>query len=245
VCAGPVLLEFFGHAFGDEMDGKAAGVGGDDGAGLAELRKTREEFALDIEVFGDDFDDPIGFGDAGEVVFEIANGDFFGQRRGEKSGGAGLFCGFEASADDFVSIGGRGVRLEIGRNDIEKDAGQAGVGEMGGDTSTHGASSEDDCFLDRTSHEGPSCCDVCERTGYKTSMAGSNGRVDGQKNYTESAETAEVTERRGSYEDYGGSMQSVIESSAFVSRFRKFKRKHYYGGESGGFRMVLRCQKER
>jgi len=40
-------------------------------------------------------------------------------------------------------------------------------------------------------------------------MAGSNGRLDGQKNYTESAETAEVTERKGGHEDYGGSMQSV------------------------------------
>jgi len=66
-----VLLELFGHALGDEMDRKATGVGGDDGAGLAELGDAREELTLDFEIFGDDFDDPVGFRDAGEVIFEL------------------------------------------------------------------------------------------------------------------------------------------------------------------------------
>src|SRR4029077_11742410 len=157
------------------MNGKAAGVGGDDGTRLAEFRDTGKELALDFETFGDDFDNPIGFGDAGEIVFEIADGDFFGESRGEKRGGAGFFGGFETSADDFVAIGERGAGLEVGRDDVEEDARKTGIGEMRGDASAHGAGTEDDCFLDRTSHEGPSCSYVCERTGYKTSIAGSNG----------------------------------------------------------------------
>jgi len=154
VCASPVLLEFFGHAFGDEMDGKAAGIGGNDGAGLAKLRDTGKELALDIEIFGNDFDDPIGFGNAGKIVFEIADGDFFSESGREKRCGAGFLCGFEAGANDFVAIGGRGIGLEIGRNDVEENAWQASVGEMRGDASAHSASAENGCFLDRTSHEG-------------------------------------------------------------------------------------------
>ena len=155
VRAGPVLLEFFGQALGDEMDRKAARVGGDDGAGLAELRDARKEFALDFEIFGDDFDDPIGFGDAREVIFEIADVDFFGERGREKRGGAGFFCGVDASADDLVAVCAWGVGPEVGRNDVEENAWEAGVGEMRGDASAHGASAEDGCFLDRTSHGGP------------------------------------------------------------------------------------------
>ena len=41
--AGPVLLKFFAHAFGDEMHGQARSVGGDDGAGLAKLGDAREQ----------------------------------------------------------------------------------------------------------------------------------------------------------------------------------------------------------
>ena len=155
MCASPVLLKLFGQAFGDEMDREAAGVGGDDGAGLAELGDARKELALDFEIFRDDFDDPIGFGNAREIIFEIADGDFFGERGREKGGRAGFFCGVEASADDFVAVGARGVGLEVGRNDVEEDAREAGVGEMGCDACAHGASAEDGCFLDRTSHEGP------------------------------------------------------------------------------------------
>src|SRR5215475_16143335 len=115
MCASPVLLEFFWHAFSDEVYREAAGIRRDDGAGFAELRDEREEFALDFEIFGDDFNDPIGFGDTGEIVFEIADGDFFGERGSEKSSGAGFFCGLEADANNFVAICERGIRLEIGR----------------------------------------------------------------------------------------------------------------------------------
>src|SRR5882672_728997 len=157
------------------MDGKATGVGGDDGPGFAELRDAREEFALDFEIFGDDFDDPIGFGDAREVVFKIADGDFFGQRGSEESGGAGFLGGIETGAGDFVAIGGRGVWFEVGRNDVEEDAGQTGIGKMSGDASAHGSGAKDDSFLDRTSHEGPFCGEYAKGQVTKPASDGQTG----------------------------------------------------------------------
>jgi hypothetical protein len=150
-----VLLELFGQAFGDEMNGKAAGVCGDDCAGLAKLCDAGKELAFDFEIFGDDFNDPVGFRNAGKIVFKIANGDFVGESGSEKSGGTRFPGGFKTGTDDFVSVGRRSVGLEVGRDDIKKNARQTGIGKMGSNTSAHGARAEDDSFLDRTSHEGP------------------------------------------------------------------------------------------
>ncbi len=73
--AGPVLLEIGVGLGGDLADGKAGGIGGDDGAGAAVRGDASQQLALDLQIFGDDLDDPIGFGAPGEIVFEIADGD--------------------------------------------------------------------------------------------------------------------------------------------------------------------------
>jgi hypothetical protein len=41
----------------------AAGVGGDDGVGFAELLHFAPETALDFQILGDGFDDPVAVGD--------------------------------------------------------------------------------------------------------------------------------------------------------------------------------------
>ncbi len=56
-------------------DGQAAGVGGEDGVGAAVLRDLFEQSALDVEVLGDGFDDPVAVGDQGEIVVEVADGE--------------------------------------------------------------------------------------------------------------------------------------------------------------------------
>jgi len=76
-------------------------------------------------------------------------------------------------------------------------------------------------------------------------MAGSNGRLDGQKNYTESAETAAVTE--GSGELRGSRREYAAGEWEFNIRvaIQEIQTEALLRGESGGLRMVLRCQKER
>ena len=154
--AGPMLLKFGGGAGGDLADGQAGGVGGDDGAGAANGGDAIEELALDFEIFGDGFDDPIGFGAPGEIVVEIADGDARGDRGREEGGGAGFEGGVQAGADDAIADAGVGQREaaslflggELGRDDVQQPARHAGVGQMRGDSGAHGASAEDGNFFD-------------------------------------------------------------------------------------------------
>src|SRR5581483_11574041 len=101
--ARPMALEFVGEPFGDLADGKAGGVGGDDRAGAAMRQDFLQQAALDGEIFGDGFDDPVSLGAPDEVVFEIADGDAGGGGGREEGGGARLLGGFEAGANNGVA----------------------------------------------------------------------------------------------------------------------------------------------
>ena len=115
-----------------------------------------EELALDFEIFGDGFDDPVGFGAPGEIVFEIADGDARGGGGREKRGGARLEGGVQAGADDAIAHAGIGEReaaglfvgRELGGHDIQQPAGHSGIGQMRGDARAHGAGAEDGDFFD-------------------------------------------------------------------------------------------------
>ena len=74
--AGPMLLEFLGHAFGDQMHWQAGSIGGDDRARLAKLRHTREQVSLDLQIFRHDFDNPVSFRAARKIIFKISDGNF-------------------------------------------------------------------------------------------------------------------------------------------------------------------------
>ena len=110
-----------------------------------------QQAALDFEIFGDGFDDPIGLGAPGEIVVEIADGDAGGGGGREEGGGARLEGGFEAGANDAIADARVGEReaaglflgSELGRDDVEQPAGDAGVGQMSGDAGAHGAGAED------------------------------------------------------------------------------------------------------
>ncbi len=149
--AGPMVLKLVGKAFGDLPDGKAGGVGGDDGAGAAMRQDFLQQAALDGQIFGDGFDDPVGLGAPGEVVLEIADGDARGRGGREEGGGARLQGGFEAGANDAVADARVGERKaaglflggELGRDDVQQPAGDAGVGQMSGDAGAHGSGAED------------------------------------------------------------------------------------------------------
>ncbi len=106
VRAEPGAAEVVGESFGDFADGQAAGVGGDDGAGLADGFDFAQERPFEVEIFDDGFDDPVDFGEFLEVVFEVADGDEAGERWVHEGGGLGFFGGVESGGGDFVSRAG-------------------------------------------------------------------------------------------------------------------------------------------
>jgi hypothetical protein len=54
--------------------------------------------------------------------------------------------------DDLVALGLRSVGGGAGRNDVEQDARQFGVGDVGSDACTHGARAEDGNLTDLVWH---------------------------------------------------------------------------------------------
>ena len=160
--AGPVLLQFVGQALGDAVPtGQAGGIGGDDRAGLATCGDAREQRALDLQIFGDDFDDPVGFGAELQIVFEISGDDaVLAGRWREKRGGPRFHGSGQARANDAVADfrAGHGeaalffVGIGLGGSDIEQGAPDSGVGHVRGDARAHGARAEDDDFFDGSFH---------------------------------------------------------------------------------------------
>ena len=119
----PVAAKILAEALGDAGHGQAAGVGGDDAAGLAHGFNFLEQAALDLQVLGDGFDDPIGVGQQLQVVIKIADGDqpfqsFFKECCRLGFDGCIQSGGNDLSARGLVSTLG-GVR----RHDIEQHAG--------------------------------------------------------------------------------------------------------------------------
>ena len=103
VRAEKMLAEFGRIAFGDLRQRNAAGVGGDDGAGRAMRDHPVVERALDGEVFGDGFDDPVAVCDLREVVVEVAGGDEAGGFGNEERGRAAFERGFDAIARGLIA----------------------------------------------------------------------------------------------------------------------------------------------
>ena len=156
--ARPVLLPFLGHSFRDAAHGQAGGIRGDDRAGLANLRDAREQRALDFQIFGDDFDDPVRLGAKFQVIFEIAGDDAIFEAPREKCGRLGFDGGGEARANDavadFGTFQGQPALLLLGgklrRRDIQQRAPDAGVGDVRGNARAHGARAQDHDFFDRS-----------------------------------------------------------------------------------------------
>ena len=104
VRAEPVAAQLHRHAFDDLVDGQAAGVAGDDRVGAAMLLHLVEQRALDLEVLGDDFDDPVAVGDQGEVVVEVADGDEARAVGRVEGRGLGFLEAIERGEDDLVAL---------------------------------------------------------------------------------------------------------------------------------------------
>src|SRR5271163_1883955 len=136
-----MLAEGGGESVGDFVQRNAAGIGRNDGVRLAERFDLVPQATLDFQIFGDGFDDPVAGGYLGKVVFKIAGGDE----------GSGVVCK-KSTGPQFGGVvnslerGGVAIGL-VGKNNIEQNGWNAGVGEVGGDPGAHGAGSEDGNFL--------------------------------------------------------------------------------------------------
>ena len=115
----------------------SAGVGGEDGAGLAQSGDALPEGAFDLEVFGHRLDDPLALCDPVEVVLEVAGSD------------QGL-RGFAHEADRLhprgaldSSQGGLVALRLAGNHDIEQVHRKSGVGQVGGDARAHRPGAQD------------------------------------------------------------------------------------------------------
>ncbi len=64
----------------------------------------------------------------------------------KKACGFGFFEGVEGGEDYFVAHGFGLIGGSVGRDDVEENYGQAGVGEMRGDAGAHGSCAENCCF---------------------------------------------------------------------------------------------------
>ena len=76
--------------------------------GLRTCGDAREQRALDLEIFRDDFDDPVRFGAEFQIVFEISRDDAIFEAAREKRRRLGFCGGSEAGAHD--AIADRGAR---------------------------------------------------------------------------------------------------------------------------------------
>ena len=68
--AGPMAAEIQTASFGDFADAETGSICGNESAGTAMSFDAFEKRALDFEIFGDDFDDPIGLGAPIEIIFQ-------------------------------------------------------------------------------------------------------------------------------------------------------------------------------
>lgn len=157
--AKPVAAEIFAETFGDGMHGKSAGVGGDDGAGLAHGFYLAEQSALEFEVFDDGFDDPVALGEETEMILEVSGGDQAGESRFHESSRLGLASGVQTGVGDAVADGRRGIirrsiapGLATCGKDIEQIRTHPGIGQVRGDAGAHGSRAEDGDFLNSFEH---------------------------------------------------------------------------------------------
>ena len=115
----PVPLEILGVIFADAMDGQTGGVGGHQRSRLAHRFHALEKLALDFQILGHGFDNPIRIAEPRQVVFEIARGDQAGRFGSEKSRGPRLPGRLQARRYDAIAhrgaFEGQPVSFFLGR----------------------------------------------------------------------------------------------------------------------------------
>ena len=151
----PMLLKLFAHALGNQVHGQAGRVGGYDGSWLAKLGYAGQQFPLDFQIFGDDFDDPIGLRTTRQIILEVSASNLFRKCGREKSCRLGLLGGLQSGSHDLVALRAWRIRGQTRRNNVQQNARQPGVREMCGDPRAHGSRSQHYCLFNATIHGMP------------------------------------------------------------------------------------------
>ena len=101
---------------------------------------------LHVDALDDDLDDPVGLGDALEIVGEVAQPHPLGDALGKQRIGRQLLRGFPRLLYDAVV---RPLTPDVGRRHVEQVDGQSGVGEMGGNLRAHRARAQNGGVAER------------------------------------------------------------------------------------------------
>ena len=72
MCAEPVAPESLTETFDNAADRQPTGVGRNNCRRLANRFDLLQQLALNFEVLGNRFDDPVGIGEQLEIVFEVS-----------------------------------------------------------------------------------------------------------------------------------------------------------------------------
>ena len=92
------------------MHGQSGSIRRDNRAGLAKLRHARQQVSLDLQIFRDDFDDPVGFRTARQIIIKISDSDAIRKRRRKKRRGLRFFARRPNPRGQFCSRIRRRVR---------------------------------------------------------------------------------------------------------------------------------------
>ncbi len=148
----PVAAEIVTEALGNGVHGKAAGIAGNDGSGLADSLDLAQQSALEIKVFHHGFDDPVAVGQQVEIVFEISGGDQARQSRLHEGCRLGFARRLQPCFGNAVASRCRGASLGVWWNNIQQVRTHPGIGQVRGDAGTHRSRAEDGDFLDSFQH---------------------------------------------------------------------------------------------
>ena len=143
-----MFVEFVTKAGCDVRDGQARGVGRCNRPGLAMLQDALQQGSLDIEILGNDLDNPIATADQGQIIVEVAERDQARGIRSVKSCWLRLFQAVHCPEDELISGCWRCISSGSGRHDIEEDDWNSSVGDVGSDAGAHGSGAEDGDFRD-------------------------------------------------------------------------------------------------
>jgi hypothetical protein len=127
---------------------KARSVRANQRAGFAVFVDAAEQLALDVKIFDNGFDDPIGGADALQVVGEVAGLKTPRDIGGEIGRGTGLFKRFDGVSSDRAA---RGAVRALGRQ-VKQQAVHAGIGQVRRDARAHSARAQNRRCGDLASH---------------------------------------------------------------------------------------------